>query len=269
MTPHLPLRLVAFDLDDTLAPSKTPIGGRMARALLALLERHEVLVISGGNEAQFRTQVLEPLGSSPVLAGLHLMPTCGTRYLRLSDGEWAEVYAHDLPGPQRELVAEVLESTARTLGLWEPDHRVHGPRIEDRGSQVTFSALGQQAPPEAKKEWDPDGSRREALRRCVARVLPGLEVRSGGSTSIDVTARGIDKAYGLSRLMGSLRLAPEEVLFVGDRLDPGGNDFPVVALGVRTRHVRGEHETLDVIRALLRGARPAAPVAGAAAARRR
>lgn len=264
MTPDLPLRLVAFDLDDTLAPSKTPIGERMATSLLALLDRHEVLVISGGNEAQFRTQVLAPLGASSALAGLHLMPTCGTRYLRLVGGEWTEVYAHDLPVADRELAREVLESVARSLGLWEPDDRVHGPRIEDRGSQVTFSALGQQAPPEAKKAWDPDGNRREALRRCVARLLPGLEVRSGGSTSIDVTARGIDKAYGLSRLMDSLALRAEEVLFVGDRLDPGGNDFPVVALGVRTRHVRDEHETLDVIRGLLRGRGGAVAAGGGA-----
>ena len=244
-------RLVAFDLDDTLAPSKGPLAPEMVAALLELLAGHDVLVISGGNTTQFRTQVLGPLGTSPRLERLHLMPTCGTRYLRLVDGDWAEVYALDLPVEERAVAAEALESVARSLGLWEPDERVHGERIEDRGTQVTFSALGQQAPAEVKRVWDPDGVRREALRRGVAALLPRLEVRSGGSTSVDVTARGIDKAYGLSRLLEMLRLRPEEVLFVGDRLDPGGNDHPVIGLGVRTRAVRHERDTLTVIEALL------------------
>lgn len=248
-----PLRLVAFDLDDTLAPSKTPISPEMAEALSALLARCPVLVISGGNLAQFRSQLLAPLGRPAALADLHLMPTCGTRYLRLVDGEWAQVYAHDLSAEDRALASEALEVVARGAGLWEGDDVVHGERIEDRGSQVTFSALGQQAPPDAKRAWDPDGRRREVLRRGVAALLPDLEVRSGGSTSVDVTARGIDKAYGLSRLLELLTLDPDEVLFVGDRLDPGGNDHPVVALGVRTRPVRDEHETLGVIRGLVGG----------------
>ncbi|MFQ6171693.1 HAD-IIB family hydrolase [Oryzobacter sp. R7] len=269
-TPHA-TRLVAFDLDDTLAPSKTPLAPEMVAALLALLERHEVLVISGGNVTQFRTQLLAPLGTSGRLARLHLMPTCGTRYLRLVDGDWVELYAHELSVEDRSVAAEALESVARSLGLWEPDDVVSGERIEDRGTQVTFSALGQHASPDAKKVWDPDGRRREDLRRGVAALLPRLEVRSGGSTSVDVTARGIDKAFGLSRMLELLSLRPDEVLFVGDRLDPGGNDHPVLSLGVRTQPVRDEHETLGIIHALLAGAgaRASGPARGAPALARR
>jgi HAD superfamily hydrolase (TIGR01484 family) len=260
---------VAFDLDDTLARSKCPIAPAMAEALLALLERHAVLVISGGNAAQFRTQVLAHLPDDPLLDGLHLMPTCGTRYLRREAGEWREVYAHDLDPQSRAAAFTALETVARELGYWEPDERVHGDRIEDRGSQVTFSALGQQAPPDAKAAWDPGGAKRDAMRRRLDGLLPHLEVRAGGSTSIDVTARGIDKAYGLRRLMELLDLRPDEVLFVGDRLEPGGNDHPVVALGVATRAVRHEGETLDVIADVLGdGGGERATAGGSALARR-
>ncbi len=245
------LRLVAFDLDDTLARSKCAIEPDMARALIALLARHAVLVISGGNTEQFRTQVLGQLPDDPVLDHLHLMPTCGTRYLRREEGAWTQVYAHDLDPAARDAAVAALEQVAREIGCWEPDEVVHGERIEDRGSQVTFSALGQQAPPDAKAAWDPDGSRREAMRSRLAPLLPDLEVRAGGSTSVDVTSRGIDKAYGLGRLMELLDLRPEEVLFVGDRLEPGGNDHPVVGLGVGTRAVRHAGDTLEVIAGLL------------------
>lgn len=88
----------------------------------------------------------------------------------------------------------MLRAGAQDLGLWAEE--TWGPALEDRGSQVTYSALGQAAPVDAKLAWDPDNSKKEALRAYAAERLPDLEVRSGGSTSIDITKRGIDKAYG-------------------------------------------------------------------------
>ena len=123
----------------------------------------------------------------------------------------------------------MLRIGAEKLGLWTND--TWGPALEDRGSQVTYSALGQGAPDDVKLAWDPDNSKKQSLRRFAAERLPDLEVKSGGSTSIDVTRRGIDKAYGATRLMLALRLTEREILFFGDRLDPDGNDYPIKAMG--------------------------------------
>src|SRR5690606_24464516 len=83
------LRLVAFDLDDTLAPSKGQIDPRIAAQLRELLARVDVAIISGGNEAQFRDQVISQLqdATAEELSRLHLLPTCGTRYLRYNNGD--------------------------------------------------------------------------------------------------------------------------------------------------------------------------------------
>jgi hypothetical protein len=81
----------------------------------------------------------------------------------------------------------------------------------------------------------------------AAPLLPGLEVRGGGSTSVDVTRKGIDKAYGIRKLMMQIHAAPEELLFVGDRLDEIGNDYPVLALGVPCVAVTSWQDTLTVI----------------------
>ena len=94
-----------------------------------------------------------------------------------------------------------------------------GTILEDRGSQITFSALGQEAPLDAKRAWDPTGEKKAALRDAVAPLLPDLEVRSGGSTSVDITLKGVDKAYGMKRLAEMTGIALEEMIFVGDRLD--------------------------------------------------
>ncbi|MFB4350169.1 HAD-IIB family hydrolase [Microbacterium sp. CR_7] len=243
--------LVAFDLDDTLAPSKGLISDRIAALLTALLQRGDVAIISGGNEQQFRSQVVARLAAvdATTLARLHLLPTCGTRYLRHDGVDFAPVYAHDLSSDEKDAALTALREEAERLGLWEPEP--WGDILEDRGSQITFSALGQKAPRDAKHGWDPDGSKRAALRDAVAARLPGLEVRSGGSTSIDITRAGIDKAYGMQRLAELTGIPLASMLFYGDRLDEGGNDYPVLALGVPSIAVEGWEDTADKLDELL------------------
>lgn len=239
--------LVAFDLDDTLAPSKSAIDPRMLALLEQLLNRVEVCVISGGNFEQFDAQLLSGLGhlDENTLAGLHLLPTCGTQYFRRVDGEWKASYKEVLTDEQKQRAIDALRTEAQRLGLWESE--TWGDIIEDRGSQITFSALGQRAPVDAKKAWDPTGEKKNSLRTAVAALLPDLEVRSGGSTSVDITRKGIDKAYGMRKLAEQTGYSLDEMLFVGDRLDPEGNDYPVLAMGVSCHAVEGWQDTADFL----------------------
>lgn len=242
--------MVVFDLDDTLSISKSRIDPRMAAALARLAARVDVCIISGGRIEQFDAQVLQHVEfDAESRRRVHLMPTCGTRYYRWIDGGWGEVYAENFTDADKRRVIAALAEAAQELGLWEPDP--WGERIEDRGSQVTFSALGQSAPPAAKYAWDPDGSKKRRLREAVAARLPDLEVRSGGSTSVDVTRKGIDKAYGLRRLMESLDVTLDQVLFIGDRLDEGGNDYPVKAMGIPCVAVTCWEDTAEYVESLL------------------
>lgn len=245
--------LVAFDLDDTLAPSKGVIDPRIASLLRRLLRSVDVAIISGGNETQFRTQVVAQLADAgpDALARLHLLPTCGTRYLRHDGSDFVPVYAHDLSDEDKTAALVALREEAERLGLWEAEP--WGEILEDRGSQITFSALGQQAPREAKHAWDPSGTKRAALRDAVAIRLPGLEVRSGGSTSIDITQAGIDKAFGMRQLAAHTGIPLTSMLFYGDRLDEGGNDYPVLAIGVPSVAVDGWEDTADRLDTLLAG----------------
>lgn len=244
-------RLVAFDLDDTLAPSKSPVPERIGTLLVELAERVEVAIISGGQVTQFQKQVIDrlPDAAADTLAHLHLLPTCGTQYYRVRPDGLETVYAHSLTDDERQRALTVVEEEARRLGLWES--HTWGNILEDRGSQITFSALGQSAPLDAKMAWDPTGARKSALRDAAAARLPDLEVRSGGSTSVDITHRGIDKAYGMTQLAEQTGIPLDDMLFVGDRLDPDGNDYPVLALGVACRAVAGWEQTVTVIEELL------------------
>ena len=243
------LRAVIFDLDDTLAPSKSPIDPSMAELLLRLLDEVEVCIISGGRFEQFQSQVLAFLGHSERLERLHLMPTCGTRYYRWRGGQWSQIYAQDLTEDEKSRTISTLTEQAHQLGLWA--EHPWGPIIEDRGSQITFSALGQSAPIDAKTAWDPDGAKKRRLVDAVAPLLADLEVRGGGSTSVDVTRHGIDKAYGVRELQKQLDAGLDDFLFIGDRLDEGGNDYPVKAMGVECVAVEGWHDTARYVTDLI------------------
>jgi len=241
-------KLVVFDLDGTLAESKADIDGEMASLLSQLLIVEKVAIISGGAWPQFDHQVLTHLPKGTHLSELSILPTCGTKFFRF-DERWRPVYSEDLSAEQRKQIIDALHKAVDEAGL-KPE-KLWGDQIEDRGSQITFSALGQQAPLDAKKDWDPNLEKRKKLQVALKKLLPEFAVNIGGSTSIDVTKPGIDKAYGIRKLKETLRIEIDEMIFVGDAIYPGGNDYPAKQAGVFSIKVRDPDETKRVIEAIL------------------
>jgi hypothetical protein len=150
----------------------------------------------------------------------------------------------------------VLDKVSKELGYEE--EKTYGAILEDRGSQVSWSALGQDIVTHLgaegvrlKEAWDPDNAKKNKFRDVAAELLPEFEVRVGGLTTIDVTKPGIDKAYGMRKLMEILSLSKEEILFIGDRLEEGGNDYPVKAFGIDCLAVSGWEATATLVEALI------------------
>lgn len=243
-------KLIMFDLDGTLTKSKSPIDADMAHLLVALLKHKKVAVISGGGYPQFQVQFLANLpGSTENFSNLYLMPTSGTR-LYVWKGNWIEQYAESLLPKEKERIMAALNA-ALVATQFEKPHKQYGPLIEDRGSQITFSGLGQSAPAELKYAWDPTRSKRERIAAILQERIPEFDIRIGGATSVDITRRGINKAYGIRRLEQFLKIGPEDILFVGDALFYGGNDYPARATGVDCIQVSGPDETKKVIETIL------------------
>lgn len=252
-------KLIAFDLDNTLAESKSQIPDVMSECLARLLAKYDVCIISGGKFEQFEKQVISRLNvTDELLSKLHIMPTCGTRYYRYDqiDKKWQMIYHNNLTAEQKKRIRAVLEHGAKELGIWEA--HPYGEIIEDRGSQVTYSALGQDIGEmlgeeglKRKYEWDPYMKKRNKLRDLIAPQLSDLEVRVGGITSIDITLPGVDKAYGIRKLIDALEISADNILFIGDMLQEGGNDYPVKAMGIDSIEVRDYKDTPLVVEGIL------------------
>lgn len=241
-------KLAVFDLDGTLAPSKAPLEKDVAEWLGKLLAISRVAVISGGAWPQFQKQLLAHLPDGGKLERLSLLPTSGTRFMTY-DGAWKELYAEDFTQDQKERIIKALNDVFQASGFVPPKH--WGDVIEDRGSQITLSALGQEAPLDQKKTWDPDFSKRKQMKAKLEPLLPDFSIGLGGSSSIDVTRPGIDKAYGIGKLKEVLGIEIADMLFVGDALFEGGNDYPARRTGVDCIQVAGPSETQKVIEAIV------------------
>lgn len=241
--------MVVFDLDGTLATSKQAIDAEMAHLFAELLAVRSVAVISGGDWPQFERQLLDRLAPSGHYDALYLLPTSGTKFYHF-DSVWSQVYADTFSLDERERVMAALISAAADAGF--ADETIWGEQIEDRGSQITFSGLGQDAEPDVKASWDPDIQKRNRLKALLDVRLPDFAIRIGGSTSVDITKPGIDKAYGIGKLAKISGVGLSDMLFIGDALYPGGNDAPVRDAGVATIAVRDIADTKLVIETIIK-----------------
>jgi HAD superfamily hydrolase (TIGR01484 family) len=241
-------KLIVFDLDGTLATSKSALDDEMSALLSDLLSIAKVAVISGGAWPQFEKQVLSHLPNNAHLLNLSILPTCGTQFYRYS-GEWKKIYSEDFTAAEKEKITSSLKKAFEASGF--KADQVWGEVIEDRGSQITLSALGQQAPLAEKEKWDPDFAKRKKVKAILDPLIPGFSVRLGGATSIDVTKPGIDKAYGIRKLRDILGISLKEMIYIGDALFVGGNDYPAEQAGAISIPVRGPEDTKRVIEAIL------------------
>ncbi|GEM71544.1 MAG: HAD-IIB family hydrolase [Sphingomonas aquatilis] len=242
-------QLIAFDLDGTLAESKQPLQEPMGEALADLLGVAHVAVISGGDWPQFQKQVASRLPARADLSKLWLMPTTGTKLYVHRDGAWQTVYAELFDDATKAKILKAFDESLEATGF--VPEKTWGERIEDRGSQITFSALGQEAPVAEKEHWDPKFEKRKVIQADLKQRLPGLSINMGGATSIDITQEGVDKAYGLKKLRDESGIPLDAMMFIGDAIFPGGNDYPAKELGLDTVRVRDPEETISVVTAIV------------------
>ena len=241
-------KLAVFDFDGTLNESKVPIDAEMGELLVKLLEKKFVAIISGSGFDYFKLNILDHFHASPEInKKLFLFPTSSTRFYRFEDNVWNQIYADELTLEERKKIKDAFEKAYKDIDYQHPP-QLFGEVVEDRGTQVTFSALGQQAPLDLKREWREKHDRRPELVKALEKYLPEFEVKMPGVTSIDVTRKGIDKAYGIRQMRDHLGIAINEMIFVGDALYEGGNDYAVKAAGVDCIEVSGPVDTKKVIR---------------------
>jgi len=254
-------KLIIMDLDGTVTESKSKISKEMSSMIKYLLGAYRVAVISGGSYSQFQNQFLVGLNNlqfPEMLEALYLLPCSGAQFYIFKTLGYEQVYNNDFN--LREKV-EIYQAFYRYCGLADIEFsaNIYGEIAEDRGSQITFSMCGQEAPLNVKQTWDINGEKRKKLISYMKPCLPEFEVKFGGTTSIDVTKKGIDKEFGIKKLIDYLIKNDEslnsclnlsDIVFIGDRLEENGNDYPAKRMGLECIPVSGPTDTLKVLESI-------------------
>jgi len=246
-------RLAVFDLDGTLTESKQRMSAEMGELLSQLLTRIPVAIMSGGSWKQFQNQFLPNFSLENNLDRLYLFPENAALCFVHRSGAWHPQYDNSFSAAEKARIMQALKESLAEVKFAKPA-RLWGEQIEDRGAEITFSALGQEAPLEEKEAYDPTKEKRMPLANALKKRLPDLQIGVNAATSIDITPHGIDKAYGVKRLVGLTGIPPSDMLYVGDALEEGGNDAAVIKTGIPTHQVFGPEETATLIRALVQKA---------------
>lgn len=244
-------KLIAFDLDGTLAESKQRLSADMGELLSQLTHKMPVAVLSGGGWPQFEAQFLLALPDDTKLEHLYLFPDNAAQCYIYRNARWSTYYNESFSDKESAHIFTCLEEALEETGFANPTYQIWGERIEDRGAEITFSALGQEAPLEIKHTWDPTKEKRRPLYELLLKKLPECSIGLNATTSIDITRKGVNKAFGVRKLAGLTELSVAEMLYVGDALDEGGNDSVVIETGIKTHQVFGPEETTKVIEEIL------------------
>jgi len=160
-----------------------------------------------------------------------------------------EIYNFTLHEEEREEIKEALEKLTKEFDIVSLTTKED--QIQDRGSQITLSAIGRNAPLEIKKQYDPDESKRKKWIVFLKTVLDGskYEMNIAGTTSIDITPKGLDKEWGIKRFCKHYGISLNSILFFGDKIYPGGNDYPASRI-VDCISVNSPKDTLKELRKL-------------------
>ena len=238
-------KVIIADVDDTICDSCQVISEEMAEQIARMIQGgYQFAFISGT-----KSQDLQNMISSRLKEKHHLLATTGTNYVIVEGDAVKVAYNYSFsPEEKREVIASlrklVLQFNVKSLTTEED-------QLQDRDSQITLSAIGRNAPSDLKAAYDPDGAKRKGWIKFLKEYLDEnkYDIKIGGTTSIDVTRKGLDKEWGIKAFAQHHNISLDNILFFGDKLHPEGNDFPATKI-VDCIAVKSPKDTLQQLRAL-------------------
>lgn len=243
-------KIVVFDMDDTLTKSRSVADEEMIRVFEELSTKYKVSIITWWNFNQIKKQIIGHLDNKKAnFENIFLFPTNGTKMMFFEDSKFVEKYSEDFTEDEVNLIEKTFNKAIKDLDLLP--EKQYGPLLDNRWGQITYAALWKDVPLEIKSSWDPDSKKRLSIRDYIKDDLKDFQIWVAGRSSIDITRKGIDKAYGIVKIMENLDILKQEILFIWDALFEWWNDYPVKAFWVDTKQVENPEDTKKIIKSLI------------------
>jgi len=215
-------KIIIADVDDTIVESCQQVTPEMAEQINRMIKKGFSFAFISGAKVSDLQQML----SSRINEEHHILGTTGTNYTFVSDGCAQEMYNQSFTAEEKTEIMAAFEKVIDHFNLQSLTTKED--QLQDRDSQITLSILGRHAPQEFKKNYDSDNKKRIEQITYIKQFLDenNYEIKYAGTTSIDVTRKGLDKEWGIREFAKEKNIDLKNIIFFGDKLQPGGNDYP-------------------------------------------
>ena len=225
-------KLIAFDLDGTLTQHKSKLESANAALLYELKKHYKCLIVGAGSCERIDKQMDE--------FPIDIIGNYGMQQSIIEKGKLTLI-KNDHYVADRNFFDNAVDQLRRQTGYTN----YVGDSVEYHLSgAVTFPLLGTAANLEDKLKFDPQGVKRRAIYSVVADKFKDYNCFVGGSSSFDIVKKQYDKYNALIGYAKQNMIDKEDILFVGDDFETGGNDEQVKLGGIDCVVVRN-YKTVD------------------------
>jgi phosphomannomutase len=205
-----------FDVDGTLTPSRGKISSKYKDFFSSFCFENTVYLVTGSDHSK----TVEQLGESIVQQSEMVFNCSGNDVWQKSEN----IYTNKWTMPE-----EVHNYLMNLLAFINYEDMT-GNHLEVRPGTVNFSIVGRNANTAQRQKYikyDNEIAQRQGIVTEFNKFMPDrfkCEAVIGGETGIDIYPVGGDKSQILKLIS---RTSEDRVFFFGDKIHPGGNDFPL------------------------------------------
>ena len=226
-------KIYIFDVDGTLTPSRLPMTKEFQKFFQQWIENNKFYLVTGSNIEKLQEQMCYF-----DIEAERIFTCCGNEMWK-PDPHIVNISAEMIYDNKFEM-SKKLESLLKVVLMTSPYPHRYGNHIEDRGSMVNFSIVGRDCTQEQREEffeWDNKNQERKKVSIAIKEKFPDLDAVIGGQISIDIYPKGHDKSQIFKYIEEIENIyCPDEYVFIGDRTEKGGNDYPLAKLMEDTKN---------------------------------
>lgn len=220
-----------FDVDGTLTPSRGVIDKDFKDFFNVFCKSNHVFLVTGSDKPKTVEQI-----------GEDTYNLCRTVYNCNGNDVWQgknHVRTNEwvLPLEAYNFLEKFLFESKFSLRT--------GLHFENRPGMCNFSVVGRNANDIERKEYvvfDSKSNERVTIASDFNTRFPELEAKVGGETGIDISPKGFDKSQIVKDFDPK-----DQLWFFGDRMDKGGNDYPLAQVVHNKREVARWQNTWEYL----------------------
>ena len=218
-------KVFIFDVDGTLTPSRLSMTESFRKFFNGWILKNKFYLVTGSNIEKLQEQMcFFDIEAEAIF-------TCCGNEMWIPDPHIVNISAEQVYRKEFKPPQTLLTYLGEQLRFSEYPIRTSN-HIEDRETLLNFSIIGRDCTQEQRDayfKWDNENGERKKIAKYISDTWPEIEAVRGGQISIDIYPKGNDKSQIFEHIQKREPDA-EEYIFIGDRTEEGGNDYPLAKL---------------------------------------